>query len=447
MAKKWNLQDIVPPDRDKRPMRRSVPTKSVRERRSVTPKTIEPVLVEEAVAPVAPRRPLPRPPRPALPIQKYLLGGTVLATILIVGGAATIFLGGAEVTVTPKIYDTAVQAAFAAELKPGAGELGYELLTLDEEGQTQVRATGQEEASERAEGTITIYNAYSTSPQRLIKNTRFEAASGKIYRISDSVDIPGYTKNDAGEKVPGQITAEVFADAAGEGYNLSAGRFSVPGLKGSEQYDLVYAEATAPGIQGGFEGMRFIVDEEELAAAREKLHGELREKLMGRVKNERPNGFILYEPAVTFSYESLPSEDAGNETALIKERARLRVPLFNEATFAAYLAKNTVSGYGGEPVRLADPQALTFAYAGEPGDLGSKESINFSLKGSARIIWNFDEMSLKRALVGLDEEALPSVLSSYPAIDRAEAVIRPLWKSSFPEEEDEIKVTEVIPAS
>lgn len=449
MAKKWNLQDIVPPDRDKRPMRRSVPTKSARERRAPERAAEEEIEIMEE-APATPR-PLPSrrtsSSRSDFSVRKYFLGGAVLAMVLVFGGVATMLLSGAEITVTPKVHETAVQASFVAELKPSVGELGYELLTLEEDGQVQVKATGQEEVSERAEGEITIYNAYSTSPQRLIKNTRFESGDGKIYRISDSVDIPGYTKNDAGEVVPGKITAEVFADGAGDTYNLTSGRFTVPGLKGSEQYDLVYAETTAAGITGGFEGMRFIVDDEELAVAREKLHGELRDKLFARVKTERPNGFILYETAITMAYESLPSEDAGNEMALIKERARLHVPLFNEATFASYLAKNTISGYSGEPVRLEDPQGLTFSYTGEPGDLKSRESIDFNLSGKARIIWNFDETSLRKALLGLDEQALPSVLASYPAIDKAEAVIRPLWRSSFPEDEDEIKVTETIPAS
>lgn len=443
MAKKWNLQDIVPPDRNRKPVRRPV---SARSERMVPTHVDEPSVASEEE--VRPRRTLVgqrSSSRSNLPVRKYLFGGIVLAIILVFGGAATVLLRGAEVVVTPKMHDTSVQASFIAKLTPAVGELGYELLSLEEIGQMQVKASGEEEVTERAEGSITIFNSYSTSPQRLIKNTRFESEAGKIYRISDSVDIPGYTKDDAGRVVPGKATAEVFAEAAGDTYNLASGRFSVPGLKGSEQYDLIHGEVIAPGIQGGFEGMRFIVDEDELAAARQKLQGELREKLTARVKTERPNGFILYEPAITFTYEALPAEDAGSGTALIKERAYLNVPLFNEMTFASYIAKQTVSGYNGESVRLQDPLALSFAYASEQGDLKAKDAVDFALTGQARIIWNFDETSLKGALAGLEEEALPGVLSSYPAIERAEAVIRPLWKSSFPEDEAEIEITEALP--
>jgi hypothetical protein len=81
------------------------------------------------------------------------------------------------------------------------------------------------------------------------------------------------------------------------------------------------------------------------------------------------------------------------------------------------------------------------------GDLKTKDSITFNLSGAARIIWNFDEISLRKALLGLDEKALPTVLASYPSIDKAEAVIRPLWRSSFPDSEKEIKIVETLPAS
>jgi hypothetical protein len=320
MAQKWNLQDIVPPDRGKRPMRRSVPPEASRRapsrpeprqigdmRRIDAPREQE--AAEEAyedAGAVFDRQPISRSREERdydetdaaverldvadgrlLRLRRYLFGGVALAIILFVGGGITILLSGAEVSVTPKTHATTVQSTFAAKLEPGQGELGYELLMLEESGQVQVQATGKEEASDRAEGTITVYNAFSTSEQRLIKNTRFESKSGMIYRISDSIVIPGYKKNAAGEVVAGSVKAKVFAEGPGEAYNTQNARFSVPGLKDTDQYDLIYAETDATGIQGGFEGTKFIIDENELATTRQKLHMELRDKLLARIPSAR----------------------------------------------------------------------------------------------------------------------------------------------------------------
>jgi len=56
-----------------------------------------------------------------------------------------------------------------------------------------------------------------------------------MYRIDSSVIIPGYQKVN-GKIIPGSIEATVYADQAGDGYNLKladlTGDFSIPGFKG-----------------------------------------------------------------------------------------------------------------------------------------------------------------------------------------------------------------------
>ncbi len=474
MAQKWNLQDIVPPDRTRRggPRRISpapvadIPQAPSRDMRGAPPVRRMPSMREEMVhAPSTPpvyEEPTVFPETSSYDqtdavvsrleitdgrlarMRRYIFAGVAVAIIGFIGFAATVLLSGAEVSVTPKTHSTTVQASFEAKLQPATGELGYELLTLEEKGERQVAANGQENVSEKAVGTIIISNAFSTTPQRLIKNTRFESSTGMIYRISDSVVIPGY-KTTNGTVAPGTVTANVIADGAGEPYNLASGRLTIPGLKGSDQYDKMYADIDEKGIAGGFEGTKFIIDETELVTTRQKLHTELRDKLLARIETERPNGFVAFKDAITFTYESLPAENAGDKAAKLKERALLHIPLFNESAFASFIAKSAVPGYKGELVRLESPASMTFKYQGSAlEDVSLKESIAFTLSGPVRIIWRFDEIGLKKDLVGTPESSLMTLLSKYPGIDKAKAVVRPIWKNSFPSNPDEIKVIEVL---
>ncbi len=462
MAQKWNLQDIVPPERQKKAPQKdtSVPIRTTAVRQA-------PQRMNEAVRPVQ-QLPQERVTTTSVGehytetdavvsrlditdgklarIRRYILSAVLLAIIVGGGFITTILLSGAEITITPKIHTTTVQAVFDAKLKPGTTDLGYELLTLEEESERQVAAKGQEEVSERALGSITVYNAFSTTPQRLIKNTRFETKSGQIYRISDSIVVPGYKKDANGTAIAGSVVAQVFADGAGENYNIKEDmRLTVPGLKGTDQYELIYADAKKDSVQGGFEGKRFIIDEDELSTTRQKLQTELRDKLLARIATERPNGFIAYNPAITFTFESLPVVDAGGKAATVKERVRLHVPLFNEASFASFIAKSAVPSYGGESVRIKDPSTLTFSYEqGSLEDISTKENITFKLSGPVTVIWNYDEDALKKDIAGISEDSLPKVLAGYAGIDKAQAVIRPLWKSTFPLEVSEIEVHEVI---
>lgn len=441
MAQKWNLQDIVPPDRSGSQKRRPVQSRGSQrpaERReadpSASPDESEPLTRIEIVDGRLSR------------MRRAIFIAVAFAIIIFIGLSITILLSGAEITVFPKNRSTTISATFTAKQQPGVGDLSYELLTIEEEGEERVTASGEEEVSERASGIIKIFNEFSSNPQRLIKNTRFESPDGLVYRISDSIVVPGYIKDAEGLIIPGSITAEVFADGPGESYNITETRFTVPGLKGSEQYEKIYAETTVDGITGGFEGMKFIIDENELATKRQELQTELRDTLLSKIQDERPTGFVLYEDSITFTFESLPATEAGGKAAVLHERARLHVPLFNASSFAEHLAQNAVAGYEDEPVRLEDPYTLTFSYpesiTGE--DVVSQNEMTFNLNGNVKIIWVYDEEMLKNDLLGISKNAIPTVLSGYPAIERAEAVVRPFWKQAFPEDEAEISITEVL---
>lgn len=443
MAQKWNLQDIRPTPRDRERDRR---TEASVPKQDIAPKKRPPF---------SKRRPRPDANLGSIDVEdgnarkKRRLFISILIAVVVLGAGfgMSALLGGAEVTVYPKYKDTTVEATFTAYVEPGAGELGYEILSLEANGERQVSATGEEEVSEQAQGTIFIYNAYSTSPQRLIKNTRFESPDGLIYRVEESVEVPGMTEDEEGNAVPGVITAEIFAEGTGEQYNIEPARFTIPGLnEGTEQYEKMYAESTDT-FTGGFEGKRFIIEESELQTAKQALHLELRDALLTRLEEERPAGFVLYDDAVTFVYDTLPATEYGEKLATIKERARLQVPLFEEADFAKYLAQNTIAGYEGEGVIMPDPFTLSFSYPSSTvaaGDIATQTETEFTLSGDTRIVWDFDEEKLQSDLLGLSKTALPSVLSGYPAIERAEAIVRPFWAQSFPENTSEVTITAIV---
>ncbi len=449
MPQKWNLQDIRPARPERTNTDGQAPMQPVR----------------RVNQDIAPRRPDVRPPHTPEPhVYDEDLGTldvvdgnrakrkrtliAIIIAVLVLGGALfmNILMGGAEITVYPKFKDVSVQAAFTGMKTPAAGELGYELLTLDATGERQVAASGSEKVSERALGSIFVYNTDSKGVQRLIKNTRFESPDGLIFRIKESVEVPSATKDAKGALVPGVVTAEVFADGTGEQYNISPGRYTVPGLKGSPQFSTVYGESNV-AMAGGFEGERYLLDEAELLTKKQELHLELRNSLLERLKTERPAGFILFENAVTFTFESQPATSYGNSLATIKEKAYLHVPIFKEDEFSKYLAESTIAGYEDELVKVTSPEKLSFDYTlatTTQSDISRETQLEFMLKGTTRIVWQYDEEKLKKDLLGLSKGALPTVLSGYPSIDRAEAIVRPFWAQNFPESDKEITITTIL---
>jgi hypothetical protein len=375
-----------------------------------------------------------------------IIGAFLLITLVFGAGVVASFLmGGAEVTVYPRHWQPNVNAEFSAFKNAPAGELAYEVMTLEQTGERQVAASGQQEVEELATGRITIYKS-TPGTQRLIRNTRFSDASGKIFRIDESVVVPG-----AVDGTPGSIQAPVFADVAGEEYNLAAGtRLTIPGLASDPAlFNAMYA-TNEESFTGGFKGPKFIIDEEQLATARQSLQQELRNALLERLPTERPSNAVLFTDAVAFTYEALPSVAYGDNLATIKERAVLQVPLFEEDEFASYLAAATIPGYEGQPVRINDYSAITFRYVSattSTSNIANEEGLTFTLAGRPLVVSTYDVGRLTTDLLGAQKTALNAVLSGYPAIERAEAVIRPFWERSFPTNINAITVTEVIPSA
>lgn len=433
MTQKWNLQDIRPATPRKRRTQREG-TEIVTQRPVEMPK-------EEAEEAMSIRIVDGNKKK-----SKSLIYA-IAVFILIVGGGilASALMGGADVTVYPRHREPNVNAVFEAMKTPKTGELAYEIMTLEAEGEKQVTASGEEEVTSQAVGTIFIYNVQQTDPVRLVTNTRFESPDGLIYKIKDSAIVPGYTM-DGGKKVPGVTTAEVYADEVGEQYNINPGKFTIPGFKGDPEYTTIYAESTS-AFTGGFSGKKFIIDDAELQVAQQALRTELRNSLIERVEGEKPAGFVLFKDAVTFTYESLPSVEYGENLATIKEKVLLRIPLFKEDNFAEFIAQATVPGYEQVPVRISNYDTFTFAYTNattSSSDISNSTSISFNLTGQPQIIWIYDAEKLKADLVNANKTALTSILGAYPAIEKANAVIRPFWKTKFPTKISDIKVIEVI---
>ncbi len=469
MTQKWNLQDIRPAE--PRQNRRPLPTSPTTRPTSDSQTTAVPLrrnVQSGDMRPSPSRRPvteeaedsfdLPEDDRdsfiPVVDGRKKSRNNILIASIVffvIIGGGIFIshLTGGATVTIQPKVRELNVNAEFTAYKDQRPGELTYEIMTLDATGERQVAATGQEEVTTQAKGTIEIKKS-TPGAERLIKNTRFATADGKVFRIQESVVVPGAGKTASGETVPGSIRAEVFADEAGDTYNLPAGTtLQVPGFKEGNFMDLYNAiSATNPEpFTGGFKGPRFIINEQELAAARQSLQTELRNTLLTRIDTERPADFTTFSGSVAITYNELPAVQYGDNLVTIKEEAVLQMPLFKARDFAGFIAKETIVGYDGDGVRIENVSDLAFTYQNattSQTNIANLDSLGFKITGVPKIVWTFDEGKLQLDLANAEKTAIPQIMASYSGIDKSEVRIRPIWKRSMPDSIDKITIEEVV---
>ncbi len=452
MTQKWNLQDIRPAQpRERRPS--EMPPKMESNRPSATPTLRQPA------RPARDAEELPEvfsdEEEGRIPVingnkksRSQLIVGVIVAALVIgTGIGISALTGGATVTLEPKVRELNVNAEFTAYSEPKAGELSYEIMTLEATDESQVKASGQETVTTQATGEIEISKA-TAGAERLIKNTRFQTADGLVFRIQESVVVPGALKDAGGTLVPGSTRAQVFADEAGDKHNVAAGTvMNVPGFKEggfTDLYNAITAKNTA-AFTNGFNGPKFIINEGELSTARQSLQLNLRNQLLAKVAAERPADFTTFDSAIAITYTELPPVQSGDDLVTIREQAILQIPLFKKTDFAAFLAQETDVAYDGDPVRIDNINNLTFSYLSattSQNNIANLETLQFKIAGVPKIVSTVDAERMKAELLGMEKTALQGVLSKYKGIVRGEVEVRPFWKRTFPTSLNDIIIEE-----
>ena len=244
-------------------------------------------------------------------------------------------------------------------------------------------------------------------------------------------------------KKQGKATALVYADSPGSDYNRGSTRFTIPGFKGDPRYDKFYA--TAESVTGGASGTEPAVSQSDLGNAKKDMEQELAQGLASEASGKIPEGYLAVPGAFAISYGDPTSSDAGGGKATVSLAATATAAIIRAADLANAIAKIEVEGYAGEAVAFADPTMVSMAATGTPF-APSSDNLMVELGGTATLVWQFDSAALSAALVGKPKEQFQTILEDFkPAIDHATASVRPFWKSSFPADVADIRITVKLP--
>jgi hypothetical protein len=373
--------------------------------------------------------------------RKLLTTGAIilLLIVLVVFLMWTYVFAHVEVTVTPRSKEVNLSSAKFQALKTGdTTSVPYDIVVLTQEGVKKVAPSGERQVQKVASGKVTIFNAYSAKPQRLIRNTRLQTPDGLIFRIADSISIPGKSVVD-GKDVPGSVTTTVLADTPGDKNNIPLSDFTIPGFKGDPRYTQFYARSVEP-MTGGYVGTEKVVSDDILHSTQSQLQIDTIKSLSLEVRKNLSKDQVLYDGGIYSETELEPSAEDGNMVA-IKEKVTLYAVVFSKANLAKYIAEANISSFDNSPVEISNADNLTFSIINKDQVRPWVDSgFSFTLSGTAKILWTFDEEKLKSALVGQPKQTFFVILPNFPSILSATPHFSPAWKSAFPDNSKDILV-------
>ncbi len=380
----------------------------------------------------APLRLKPRAPR-------FPTTTVVLAAIILVAAIGALFyFSGAKVEVTPTSVSAAVQASLSAT--QGTGDLPFVIVSTSKIATQSVTGSGTKTVNSSASGTLTVYNTSGTA-QHFVKNTRFATASGLIFRSHTTLSVPSGTS-----AKPGSASVTVYADQPGASYNVAPSTFTLPGLAGTKLGTEISARSST-SFTGGASGTVPVVDSatesQAVAAMKQALVTDIATALSAQV----PPGYILVPGSATTTYAELtPSPSSTTGMVDVKEQATATAVVFPNAALAKALAGSVPGlGYQGEPITLENANGLMLTPATGLPD-ASTQSFSFSVAGTANLVYTVVPDHIASAVAGKTRTAAQVALSNFPEVKQAVLILRPFWRSTFPQDPASITVTVLAPA-
>ncbi|MGB8816185.1 MAG: hypothetical protein WCC74_03090 [Minisyncoccia bacterium] len=379
--------------------------------------------------------------------QRFMWILTVVFVVILIFITSSYF-SSATVLVTPKSFETSASSTVIISSSPQLG-LNYQLVTIESEMSETIIADSEAHVERKAKGTVILYNNYTTVTQRLISNTRLESTDGKIYRIKNSVDIPGY-KIIKGVRTPGSASADVVADAVGAEYNIKIsdfkGDFKIYAFKGTPKYDAYYGRIYTD-IVGGFVGTEKIISNDKLTKARAQISEKLKIDLISKVQSTKPLGFDLL-PGSYFIEDRIEDDDnTAVDSYIVKTKSILRAFLFKNSNLATLIASQKIKGFSKTDnvyIKWGDNSSVSIK--GKTSKPWEEQTLSMNISGIAQIVWNYDADDLKKTLVGLNKKDVADIIKNkfINSISNVKFTIRPEWNSSFPDKIDKIKIENTI---
>lgn len=383
-------------------------------------------------------------PRRKLPSGK-LFGVLGVVLLLVLGGFFVVGrFASAVIDVVPLTKPASFDHEFTAVKEGQEGDLVFHFMSLAEEKTKEVPAKTEQKVQKKASGKVIIKNEYSAQSQRLIKNTRLETADHKIYRIDESVVVPGAKMSGSTVVTPGSVEAIVYADVPGEEYNIKPSGtifFSIPGFKGDPRFSKFTAMTDSP-ITGGYSGTVKVPSSEDVLAAQAALKEDLAKLAVDKARANMKEGTTFFPGSMVVKFEEVPQEFSQEDTAKVSMRATVSVFFFETESLMKAFSRAVLGSEASTPMALQTTEGLKFMFVDQVSNvvLSDLTHIRFRVNGEGIFVGVIDTQKLTQDLAGKTKDMFMETVQKDSNIKKATLSIFPPWQTGFPEDSKKISV-------
>lgn len=382
---------------------------------------------------------------PAFKKEKSFLNRKLLYTFLVILTASVLYFAGDYFQKANIVIESKTQQINydKKQFMASHDDLGveFEIMIVPDIKTKSLTLVEPKEVSEYAKGTITLFNEFSTNPQNLSTGTMMSDQDGKVYKINQAVTIPGF-KSLNGKVSPGKVDVPVIAFLPGDVYNNSSTTFHINAFKGTTKNDKIYGKILDP-IVGGASGLVYTLNSNDLEGL-EKFINSSKNTLYDKVRALVPEGYILYDGSINFSY-SIPNNFYSKEQeAKIEIPTVLTVIILKKDSLINNIKKDIFSKLSSNEIKeieISQLENLTFNFENQNQEI--KKDIGvvpFNLSGNILALWHPDLTLLRSNLKGVLKSESINIFRQDPGVVSATVKIFPFWKKYIPNDINKINI-------
>lgn len=278
------------------------------------------------------------------------------------------------------------------------------------------KATGERDAGERARGTVTIFNEFSTTPQVLNTGDRINAPGGLSFVLVAPATVPGFVNPGTG-LVRGYVSGvEVRAVEVGERHNIASGlRLSIPRIN-NERF---YAESTSAFTGGSSRKVSFVTAA-DIEKAKEATKSAAENDLKRTIERTVSEAMILdgaLEVSEVSASSSLAVNAEGTDFNYTIKLKGVALSVIQEDIKS--LAENKLKQEIGETKEIVEAGSLISAtkvtdFDAEKGELAG------DLTGEAYIATRINKDDIRNSINGESGDSAKAYISEIEGVDSVE---------------------------
>lgn len=287
------------------------------------------------------------------------------------------------------------------------------------------QTTGEDVVGEQVTGEVTIYNYYNRN-QPLVATTRIMSPDGRIYRLSETVNVP----------VNGEVKVAVYAEDPNVNMEIGPTKFTIPGLWAGIQ-DKIYAESFSK-IEYSQRVNKFVTQSDIDNAIR-----DLKQKLVQKAKLEINKKYESYAQVIYSIDENtvFTQVDAKREDKVDEFEATITadiVAVAFDGQAAANLAEKKFMSTLPEEKELIEFNKNNIIYSLDSFDYNKGlASVNATFEGKVSLDASSD-IIVKENILGLNKEQLDAYLINREGISGYNIEFFPSFIKRVPDIPDKI---------